>query len=60
VEDSSDRGGTMKFVAFITEHSAVDRVIDHMKLTSLVEKAPPSRVLTEVALMAAEERVEYF
>jgi hypothetical protein len=53
-------GGTMKVVAFITDYAAVDRIIDHLKLTFVAEKPPPSRVLTEVALMAAEERAEYF
>jgi hypothetical protein len=50
----------MKVVAFITDYQAVDRIIDHLKLRFIAEKPPPSRVLTEVALMAAEERAEYF
>ena len=49
----------MKVVAFITDYAAVDRIIGHLKLTFVAEKPPPSRVLTEVALMAAEERAEY-
>jgi hypothetical protein len=49
----------MRVVAFITDYAAVDRIIDHLKLTFVAEK-PPSRVLTEVALMAAEQRMEYF
>jgi len=53
-------GGTMKVVAFITDYAVVDRIIDHLKLTFVAEKPPPSRVLTEVALMAAEEPAEYF
>jgi hypothetical protein len=53
-------GGTMKVVAFITDYQAVDRIIDHPKLRFIAEKPPPSRVLTEVALVAAEERAEYF
>jgi hypothetical protein len=53
-------GGTMKVVAFITEYAAVDRIIDHLKLTFVAEKPPPSRVIEQVALMAAEERVENF
>jgi hypothetical protein len=64
-------GGTMKVVAFITEYAAVDRIIDHLKLTFVAEKPPPSHVIEQVALtrppreglrnaalMAAEERVE--
>ena len=50
----------MKIVAFITDYAAVDRIIDHLKLTFVAEKPPPSRVLTEVTLMAAEQRMEYF
>ena len=53
-------GGTLKVVAFITDYQAVDRIIDHLKLTFVAEKPPPSRVATEVALIATEERVEYF
>ena len=50
----------MRVIAFITEFSVVDRIINHLKLTFVAEKPPPSRALTEVALMAAEERAEYF
>ena len=52
-------GGRMKIVAFITEDSVVDRIIDHLKLGFVAAKPPPSHVFTEVALMAAEERREY-
>jgi len=38
----------------------VDRIIDHLQLTFVAEKPPPSRVFEQVALMAAEERQEYF
>jgi len=50
----------MKVVAFITDYRAVDRIIDHLKLTFVAEKPPPSRVFQQVALMAAEERTDYF
>jgi len=53
-------GGTMKVVAFITDYAAVDRIIDHLKLTFVADKPPPSIVFAEVALMAAEESVNYF
>jgi hypothetical protein len=53
-------GGTMKVVAFITEYAVVDRIIDHLKLTFVAEKPPPSHVIEQVALMVAEEPVEYF
>ena len=53
-------GGTMKIIAFITEYAVVDRIIDHLKLTFVAAKPPPSHVFTEVALMAAEESGDYF
>jgi hypothetical protein len=53
-------GGTMKVVAFITEFGAVDRIIDHLKLTFAAAKPPPSHVFEQVALMATEESGEYF
>ena len=54
------RWGRMKIVAFITEVSVVDRIIDHLKLEFVAAKPPPSHVFEQVALMAAEERAEYF
>ena len=53
-------GGQMKVIAFITDYQAVDRIIDHLKLRFIAEKPPPSGVFEQVALMAAEERAEYF
>jgi hypothetical protein len=47
-------------IAFITEHSVEDRSIDHLKLTFVAAKPPPSHVFTEVALVEAEENGEYF
>jgi hypothetical protein len=56
----SQCGGTMKVIAFIPDYQAVDRIIDHLKLTFVAEKPPPSHVFKQVALMAAEERAEYY
>ena len=50
----------MKVVAFITDYQAVDCIIEHLKLTFVAEKPPPSGVFEQVAIMAAEERAEYF
>jgi hypothetical protein len=36
----------------------VDRIVDHLKLTFVAEKPPPSRVFEQVALAAAEGRAE--
>jgi hypothetical protein len=52
-------GGTMKVVGFITEYAVVDRIIDHLKLRFIAEKPPPSRVFSQVALMAAEGLAKY-
>ena len=38
----------------------MDRIIDHLKLTFVADKPPPSHVIEQVALMAAKEPVEYF
>jgi len=53
-------GSRMKVLAFITDHAVVDRIIDYLKLTFSAEKPPPSRVFEQVALLAVEERQEYF
>jgi len=53
-------GGRMKVVAFITEVSVVDRIMEHLKLAFVADRPPPSRVLEQVALPAAEESGEYF
>ena len=50
----------MKVVAFLTAHAVVDRIIDHLKLRFVTEKPPPSHVVEQVALRAAEESREYF
>ena len=50
----------MKVSAFLTDFSVVDKIIRHLKLTFAAEKPPPSHIFTDVALMAAEENVDYF
>jgi hypothetical protein len=39
--------------AFITEYAVVDRIIDHLKLTFVAPKPPPSHIFEQVTLMAA-------
>jgi hypothetical protein len=43
-----------KVIAFLTEHTVVDRIIDHLKLTFVADRPPPSHVFEQVALEAAE------
>jgi len=49
----------MRVVAFLTEVAVVDRIIDHLKLTFVAAKPPPSHVFAEVALPEAEESGAY-
>jgi len=53
-------GGRMRIIAFLTDYSVVDRIIDHLKLTFAAAKPPPAHVFEQVALAAAEESGEYF
>jgi len=38
----------------------VDRIIDHLELTFVADKPPPSRVFEQVTLVVAEGGGEYF
>ena len=53
-------GGQMRVIAFITDYSAVDRIITHLKLTFHAERPPPPHVVQQELLTAAEEREKYF
>jgi hypothetical protein len=37
-------GGRMKIIAFITDFSVVDRIINHLKLRFIADKPPPPRI----------------
>ena len=50
----------MCVIAFITEFSVVDRIINHLKLTLVATKPPPPRVAYQEVLMTAEAGSEYF
>jgi len=43
----------------ITDYQAVDRIIDHLKLTFTAAKPPPARIGSQELLIAAEARAEY-
>lgn len=53
-------GGRMRLIAFITDYQAVDRIINHLKLTFVADKPPPARIAFQEVLMAAEASAEYF
>jgi hypothetical protein len=50
----------MKFIAFLTDYSVVDRIIHHLKLSFVAERPPPPQVAFQEYLMAAEAPAEYF
>ncbi len=52
-------GGTMKVVAFLTEHVVVDRIISHMKLIFIADKPPPPRAAFQEYLLDADPQVDY-
>ena len=37
----------MKVIAFLTDYSVVDRIIDHLKLTFVAERPPPPHIAYE-------------
>jgi hypothetical protein len=53
-------GGQMKVIAFLTDFTVVDRIIDHLKLTFVAERPPPPHIAYQEVLMAAETSAEYF
>lgn len=57
---SRDTRAEMKVFAFITDSQSVGQIKNHLKLTFVAEKPPPSRVFKQAALMADEERNKYF
>ena len=52
-------GGTMKVIAFLTDYTVVDRIIDHLKLTFFAERPLPPQFAYQEVLMAAEASTEY-
>jgi hypothetical protein len=53
-------GGRMKIIAFITDYSVLDRIINHLKLRFIADKPPTPRIASQEVLMAAETSAEYF
>jgi len=49
----------MKVIAFLTDYSVVDRIINHLKLTFAAERPPPPHIAYQEVLMAAESSAEY-
>jgi hypothetical protein len=53
-------GGQMRVIAFITDYSVLDPIINHLKLRFIADKPPPPRIASQEVLMAAEAGSEYF
>jgi hypothetical protein len=49
----------MTVMAFLTQASVVDRIIDHLKISFTAERPPPESVLQDLP-MVADPPVEYF
>jgi len=47
-------GGRMKFIAFLTDHAVVDRIIDHLKLVFVAERPPPPQTALPELLWEAD------
>jgi len=52
-------GATMKIIAFLTDYAVVDRIIDHLKLTFIAERPPPTHLAYQEVLLAAEASTDY-
>jgi hypothetical protein len=50
----------MRIIAFLTDSSVVDRIINHLKLTYIADKPPPPHLAYQEVLMAAETSADYF
>jgi len=44
----------------LSDYAVVDRIINHLKLTFVAAKPPPSHLAYQELLMAAEPSAEYF
>jgi hypothetical protein len=49
----------MKVIAFLTDFSVVDRIINHLKLTSVASQPPPPHIAYQEVLMAAQASTDY-
>lgn len=52
--------GEMRIIAFLSDYTVVDRIIQHLKLTFVAERPPPPHVAYQEILVAAEAGAKYF
>lgn len=51
--------GEMRIIAFLTDYSVVDRIINHLKPTFVAERPPPPQMAFQELFMAAEASTDY-
>jgi hypothetical protein len=50
----------MKVIAFLTDFSVVDRIINHLQLTFVADRPPPPHIAYQELPAAAEPGGDYF
>ncbi|MGB8953435.1 MAG: transposase [Candidatus Aminicenantales bacterium] len=58
-QEEMERKDYLELIAFLTDYSVVDRIINHLKLVFVASKPPPPQVAYQEVLMAAETSAEY-
>jgi len=53
-------GSQMKVISFIEDPKLINKMIRHLRITFQAERPPPSHVIQQELLMAAEGSGEYF
>jgi len=53
-------GGKTRIISFIKQPKVIDRIIRHLKLTFEAERPPPSQLIQQGLLVAAEQWSEHF
>ena len=49
----------MRIIAFLADYALVDRIINHLKLTFVIDKSPSPQMVYQELLMATEASGEY-
>jgi len=56
---SGSTSQTLRIIAFLTDFSVVDKIINHLKLGFVASKPPPPQVAYQEVLMAATTAEKY-
>jgi len=52
--------GQMRIIAFLTDYAVVDRIIKHLKLTFVVERPRPPKMVSQEFFLDSEASADYF